>query len=180
MRRDEENLREWQRQMLERQEEMPGPRSEEKRFGQASTDSADDGYSVGSELRRIRQQRQAEAARTGQSYDGYVTGSGAGSDVGETATDHDAKADERRGGRGLLAFWRPAWNAHLGKIFGVATAVILGILYFIVGFWDMLFFALLLAIGYTIGARKDRGEGPLFDVRRLWDGFVNWIGNWRK
>ncbi|CAH1210272.1 hypothetical protein PAECIP111893_03183 [Paenibacillus plantiphilus] len=62
---------------------------------------------------------------------------------------------------------REIWTTYGGRIAGVAAGVVLGIIYFIVGFWDMLFFALLLWIGYTIGKSKDEQSGPIFPWHRV-------------
>jgi uncharacterized membrane protein len=65
--------------------------------------------------------------------------------------------------------WREIWATYGGRIVGVVTGVVLGILYFIVGFWDMLFFALLLGIGYSIGKMKDEESGPIIPWHKLTD-----------
>ncbi|TYP77865.1 DUF2273 domain-containing protein [Paenibacillus methanolicus] len=71
---------------------------------------------------------------------------------------------------------REIWETYGGRIIGVATGIILGILYFIVGFWDMLFFALLLCVGYTAGKSKDEGSGPFIPWGRL----MEWLmQRWR-
>ncbi|WP_081758955.1 DUF2273 domain-containing protein, partial [Paenibacillus graminis] len=50
-------------------------------------------------------------------------------------------------------FWKAIWESHGGRIAGVTFGVVLGLIYLISGFWDMLFFALVVFIGYTLGQR---------------------------
>ncbi|MFD0711055.1 DUF2273 domain-containing protein [Paenibacillus sp. GCM10027626] len=72
--------------------------------------------------------------------------------------------------------WKEVWGTYGGRIAGVVTGIVLGILYFVVGFWDMLFFGLLLWIGYTIGRMKDEGSGPIIPWNRL----MEWLQQrWR-
>ncbi|MFE4711079.1 MULTISPECIES: DUF2273 domain-containing protein [Bacillales] len=73
--------------------------------------------------------------------------------------------------------WREVWESHGGRIAGVSFGVILGLIYLISGFWDMLFFALVVFIGYTLGKRKDdHAQSPM--VR--WQELVEWLsGRWR-
>lgn len=59
------------------------------------------------------------------------------------------------------------WESHGGRIVGVAAGIFLGFLYLVVGFWDMLFFALLMYIGYTLGKQRDLKLGSLFPWRRI-------------
>ncbi|AZN43709.1 DUF2273 domain-containing protein [Paenibacillus albus] len=66
-----------------------------------------------------------------------------------------------------MPMWREVWATYGGRITGVTTGIILGLLYFIVGFWDMVFFAFLLCIGYTVGKMKDEQRGPIFPWQRL-------------
>ncbi|MEK3902133.1 MULTISPECIES: DUF2273 domain-containing protein [unclassified Paenibacillus] len=63
--------------------------------------------------------------------------------------------------------WREVWESHGGRITGVAFGVFLGLIYLISGFWDMLFFALVVFIGYTFGKRKDTAQGPLFQWQEI-------------
>lgn len=53
-------------------------------------------------------------------------------------------------------------RAHLGKLLGTAYGIVLSVVYLGFGFVRMLVVALLIALGYWIGARFDRKE-------RLWD-----------
>ncbi|WP_404823747.1 DUF2273 domain-containing protein [Paenibacillus rhizovicinus] len=72
--------------------------------------------------------------------------------------------------------WREIWTSYGGRIAGVSVGFILGLLYFIVGFWDMLFFGLLLWIGYAIGKMKDEQRGPVFPWQRM----LEWLTErWR-
>jgi len=67
--------------------------------------------------------------------------------------------------------WKEVWGSHGGRIAGVAFGILLGLIYLISGFWDMLFFALVVFIGYTLGKRKDNAQVPLIQwqdwVQRL-------------
>nr|WP_125657078.1 DUF2273 domain-containing protein [Paenibacillus baekrokdamisoli] len=66
-----------------------------------------------------------------------------------------------------MPMWKEIWTTYGGRIAGVTLGVILGLLYFIVGFWDMLFFAFLLCLGYTFGKMKDEQSGPIIPWQRL-------------
>lgn len=63
--------------------------------------------------------------------------------------------------------WMELWENHKGKILGAAFGFFLGILYLIVGFWDMLIFAFIVFIGYYMGKKLDQGE-RLIHVEVLW------------
>lgn len=52
--------------------------------------------------------------------------------------------------------WKEIWESHRGRIIGIAGGIFFGIIYLIFGFWDMLFFALVVFIGYTLGRRSDQ------------------------
>lgn len=68
------------------------------------------------------------------------------------------------------------WETHRGRILGLAVAVFLCPIYLFFGFWNMLFCALLLFIGYTFGKYKDLDEGPLIP----WGDLKNWLlSRWR-
>lgn len=72
--------------------------------------------------------------------------------------------------------WREIWESHRGRIFGVAAGLLLGMIYLIAGFWDMLFFALVVFIGYYFGKRKDTLQGPMVQ----WDEARRWLfERWR-
>ncbi|HAF97465.1 DUF2273 domain-containing protein [Paenibacillus lactis] len=58
--------------------------------------------------------------------------------------------------------WKEIWESHRGRIFGVAGGLVCGLIYLLSGFWDMLFFALVVFIGYTFGKRKDLNQGSIF------------------
>ncbi|MBR2568966.1 MAG: DUF2273 domain-containing protein [Paenibacillus sp.] len=66
--------------------------------------------------------------------------------------------------------WKQLWESHGGRIIGIIAGCALGILYLIVGFWNMLFVALLVFIGYTFGKHKDLNLGPVFPLQqiRMW------------
>ncbi|MFC4302643.1 DUF2273 domain-containing protein [Cohnella boryungensis] len=63
--------------------------------------------------------------------------------------------------------WKLWLESYGGRIAGIAAGFLFGIVYLIFGFWDMLFFALLIGIGYWIGKHKDERRGPLFPLDRL-------------
>lgn len=53
--------------------------------------------------------------------------------------------------------WNELWVRHKGRLIGVASGLLLGIIYLISGFWDMLIFAFIVAIGAYAGTRFDSG-----------------------
>lgn len=63
--------------------------------------------------------------------------------------------------------WKELWDHHQGACIGTLSGIVLGFLYLIVGFWDMLIFAFIVFIGYYMGKKLDRGE-RLFNVENLW------------
>ncbi|XEC92844.1 DUF2273 domain-containing protein [Paenibacillus tarimensis] len=67
--------------------------------------------------------------------------------------------------------WREIWNTYGGRIAGVTAALFLGFIYLFAGFWDMLFFALLLWVGYYFGKQKDISAGPVIP----WSQITNWV-----
>ncbi|CAI6062579.1 hypothetical protein PAECIP112173_01848 [Paenibacillus sp. JJ-100] len=72
--------------------------------------------------------------------------------------------------------WKEIWDSYKGRILGVAFGILLGFLYVWIGFWDMLFFALLVFIGYTFGRRSDAKLGSFIP----WGELRQWLGDrWR-
>ncbi|MCC3373394.1 DUF2273 domain-containing protein [Cohnella sp. REN36] len=67
--------------------------------------------------------------------------------------------------------WKIWWETYGGRAGGVAAGLLCGLIYLISGFWDMLFCALLVGIGYGIGKHKDEKRGPLLP----WDRLVSWL-----
>lgn len=68
------------------------------------------------------------------------------------------------------------WESHRGRIVGSIAGVLFGIIYLVSGFWDMLFFALVVFIGYTFGKRKDLHQGFLVPMREA----MQWLSErWR-
>jgi uncharacterized membrane protein len=65
--------------------------------------------------------------------------------------------------------WKLWLSTYPGRVSGVAAGLLFGIVYLISGFWDMLFFALLVGVGYWIGKHKDESRGPLLPWGRLTD-----------
>jgi len=71
--------------------------------------------------------------------------------------------------------WLDLWENHRGKCVGAAVGIVLGLLYLIVGLWDMLIFAFIAFIGYYMGKKWDQRE-RLFDLEDLW----RWLSErWR-
>ncbi|KQY87664.1 MULTISPECIES: DUF2273 domain-containing protein [Paenibacillus] len=72
--------------------------------------------------------------------------------------------------------WREIWDSHRGRVLGIAFGIFFGFLYVWIGFWDMLFFALLVFIGYTLGRRSDSKLGSFIP----WREWGQWLGDrWR-
>ncbi|MBO2945113.1 DUF2273 domain-containing protein [Paenibacillus sp. F411] len=72
--------------------------------------------------------------------------------------------------------WKAIWESHGGRIFGVASGLVCGFIYLAFGFWDMLFFAFVVFIGYTFGKRSDLRQGPLY----RWQEWGRWLTErWR-
>ena len=67
--------------------------------------------------------------------------------------------------------WKQLWESHGGRIIGVAAGIGLGLIYLIAGFWDMLFFGLVVFITYQIGKRKDLQLESMISWRRI----VSWL-----
>jgi hypothetical protein len=59
-----------------------------------------------------------------------------------------------------------AIDGRVGRIAGAAAGVFFGFIYLIWGFWDMLAFGLIVAIGYTFGLKSDFRE-KWFDIQSL-------------
>ncbi|GGA22423.1 DUF2273 domain-containing protein [Paenibacillus physcomitrellae] len=73
-------------------------------------------------------------------------------------------------------FWKELWTSYKGRLLGVAAAVFLIIIYLISGFWNMMFCALILFIGYTAGKYKDLDQGSLIPWKEIRD----WLfSKWR-
>lgn len=62
---------------------------------------------------------------------------------------------------------REIWEKHTGKIIGTSVGVVLGFIYLIWGFWDMLIFAFIVTVSFLAGRRLDRQE-PLSGLGELW------------
>ncbi|UHA72880.1 DUF2273 domain-containing protein [Paenibacillus sp. 481] len=72
--------------------------------------------------------------------------------------------------------WKEMWESHGGRFVGIAAGMFFGLLYLIVGLWDMFVFALLVIIGYQVGKRKDLHLSSLIPWQRV--GF--WLSErWR-
>ncbi|WEK55601.1 MAG: DUF2273 domain-containing protein [Candidatus Cohnella colombiensis] len=67
--------------------------------------------------------------------------------------------------------WKDWWAIYGGRCSGIAAGLFFGIIYLIVGFWDMLFCALLIGIGYWIGKQRDENRGPILP----WDRLTEWV-----
>ncbi|SFJ31044.1 DUF2273 domain-containing protein [Thermoflavimicrobium dichotomicum] len=55
-------------------------------------------------------------------------------------------------------FLETIWLQYGGRIAGSFIGFALGLIYLMVGFWKMLFFALLVGLGFFIGKQIDRKE----------------------
>ena len=58
----------------------------------------------------------------------------------------------------------------------MAAGIFFGFIYLIAGFWDMLFFALLVWIGYYVGRMKDERNGPVIP----WERLTGWLNDRRR
>ncbi len=67
--------------------------------------------------------------------------------------------------------WKSLWDAYGGRACGIAAGLFFGIIYLISGFWDMLFVALLVGIGFWFGKARDEQRGPLLP----WDRLTDWM-----
>ena len=65
--------------------------------------------------------------------------------------------------------WREIWATYWKRLVGAALGLLFGCIYLWFGFWDMLFVALLVFIGYWVGKQKETSNGPLFPWQRLWN-----------
>lgn len=75
-----------------------------------------------------------------------------------------------------MAFLKEVWESHRGRIVGIVSGIFFGFIYLIAGFWDMLFFALVVFIGYAVGKRKDLRMESVF----RWDEMRKWLSErWR-
>ncbi len=65
--------------------------------------------------------------------------------------------------------WREFLSLYGKRAAGAAIGLFFGLLYLFVGFWDMLFVALLVAVGYWVGVQKEMSNGPIVPWRKLWE-----------
>lgn len=72
--------------------------------------------------------------------------------------------------KGVLAMWEMLWNEHRGKCIGTALGFVLGIVYLFNGFWDMIIFASLLALGFYVGLKIDSRENLWEVIDRILPG----------
>lgn len=63
--------------------------------------------------------------------------------------------------------WKELWESHSGRIIGIFAGIGLGFIYLFVGFWDMLFFALVVFVGYQFGKQRDLNSGPMIPWQRI-------------
>ncbi|KIL34322.1 hypothetical protein SD71_19945 [Cohnella kolymensis] len=66
--------------------------------------------------------------------------------------------------------WR-VWETYGGRISGILTGLFFFFIYVWIGFWDMLFCALLVGLAFWIGKQKDEKRGPLFP----WERLTEWV-----
>jgi len=64
--------------------------------------------------------------------------------------------------------WREFWTSYGKRAAGAATGLFFGLIYLFVGFWDMVFIALLVAVGYWVGKQKELGNEPILPIQRMW------------
>lgn len=62
---------------------------------------------------------------------------------------------------------RNFFQEHPGKSIALVIAMFFAIIYLVFGFWDMLFVALIIWVGYQIGQR--------YDAKTLQVDFVKWL-----
>ncbi|MFB5268367.1 DUF2273 domain-containing protein [Paenibacillus enshidis] len=72
--------------------------------------------------------------------------------------------------------WNEIWLEYKGRILGIAGGICLGIVYLVSGLLDMLIFALLVFIGYTLGKRFDAKLDVFEPLKKLGD----WIFNRKR
>ncbi|MEK3881547.1 DUF2273 domain-containing protein [Paenibacillus sp. PL2-23] len=64
--------------------------------------------------------------------------------------------------------WREIWNTYWKRLIGVAAGLLAAIVYLAFGFWDMMFVALLVFLGYWFGKQKELSDGPVIPWQRIW------------
>ena len=69
--------------------------------------------------------------------------------------------------------WREFWNIYWKRLIGAATGLFFGIIYLAAGFWDMLFVALLVYLGYWLGKLKEQSALPVIPWQRIWQTVVD-------
>ncbi len=69
--------------------------------------------------------------------------------------------------------FREFWNVYWKRIIGVASGLFCGIVYLYFGLWDMLFVALLVFAGYSIGKYKEMNDTPLVPLQRIWETLID-------
>ncbi len=60
------------------------------------------------------------------------------------------------------------WLQYGGRLVGSLLGFTLGLIYLLVGFWKMLFFALLVGLGFFVGKQIDRKE----DLKKVIDTII--------
>lgn len=89
-----------------------------------------------------------------------------------------SRAAWNEGAARVNEFWQAVRRAFTGerrgRAIGASVGLFLGLLYLIVGFWDMLFFAIIVGIALWAGDAYDRGAS--ID----WRGIGRWLADrWR-
>nr|WP_167272689.1 DUF2273 domain-containing protein [Paenibacillus lupini] len=67
-----------------------------------------------------------------------------------------------------MPMWREYWASYGKRTIGAAAGLFFGFVYLFAGFWDMLFFILLVSAGYWFGKQKDMQNGSILPWQRLW------------
>ena len=62
---------------------------------------------------------------------------------------------------GVKDFLAALWQTHRGRITGAALALVIGIMFLIIGFFKTLFLLVLTAGGYMLGGKIDNKEDLL-------------------
>ncbi|MDR2005974.1 MAG: DUF2273 domain-containing protein [Acidaminococcales bacterium] len=68
---------------------------------------------------------------------------------------------------GVKEFFAALWQTHRGRITGVALALVIGIMFLVLGFLKTVFLLALMAGGYILGGKVDNKEDLLELLDRI-------------